>query len=225
MKKGDIVGSVKIRNHFDAYAMRVLSSSFREVESTQNKSGKRGQRKYKIVADLPSKTEYIVLRNKHFTTNVSDLISDAFSEIESLGSEMRDWYDGMPENFQNGDKGSAVNDAADALESMESPSVESTGVSQILERITVVHLPGLNVSSRSDRAIDAADMLRTASEAIDEWVSENMNDKESNKTIEFEEDGEKVSITVDFESLTTLSSEAMTAAEDLEGVEFPGMYG
>lgn len=220
MKKGDIVGSVKIRNHFDAYALRVLSDSLREVESTKTGAGKRGQRKYKIVADLPSKTQYIVLRNKHFTTNVSELITDAFSEIESLGSEMRDWYDGMPENFQSGDKGEAVNNAADSLEGMESP-----GLSQIFEHISVVHLPGLKVNSRSDRASDAADMLRSASESIDEWIEENRVNKESNKTVELEEDGEKISITVDFYDLETVSGEIMTAAEDLEGIEFPGMYG
>lgn len=38
-------------------------------------------------------------------------------EVESLLNEEQDYYDNMPESFQNGDKGSAASDAISYMES------------------------------------------------------------------------------------------------------------
>lgn len=44
------------------------------------------------------------------------LLEEAKSIIETAGSEERDYYDAMPEGLQGGDKGSAADEAASALE-------------------------------------------------------------------------------------------------------------
>lgn len=57
--------------------------------------------------------------NKQRREAISSLISDmeAIKErIESLASEEREYYDNMPENMQQGDKGQAADTAASNLE-------------------------------------------------------------------------------------------------------------
>jgi len=45
-------------------------------------------------------------------------VTDAASEIESLRDELQEWYDNLPENFQNGDKGEQLQSAIDELETL-----------------------------------------------------------------------------------------------------------
>ena len=45
-------------------------------------------------------------------------MEDAKSEVESLQEEMQSWHDNMPENLQDGEKGTAVQEAAEALENI-----------------------------------------------------------------------------------------------------------
>lgn len=53
---------------------------------------------------------------KRYETTAIDAIESGAEEIVELADEMRSWYDNMPENFQNGERGEAVNEAADTLE-------------------------------------------------------------------------------------------------------------
>lgn len=62
-------------------------------------------------------------------------IDDVRSEIESLRDELQDWYDGMPENFQSGDKGDQLQTAIDELETLSSNLEDAAG--------TEVEFPGM----------------------------------------------------------------------------------
>jgi hypothetical protein len=42
----------------------------------------------------------------------------AKDEVESLKDELQEWYDNLPENFQEGDKGSELQEAIDAMEAI-----------------------------------------------------------------------------------------------------------
>lgn len=59
------------------------------------------------------------------------LVGDAKSEFESLRDELQEWYDNLPENFQNGDKGNDLQTAIDELENLiqNAEDVESGDVS------------------------------------------------------------------------------------------------
>jgi hypothetical protein len=46
--------------------------------------------------------------------------------VEELKDECQEWYDNLPENFQNGDKGSTLQEAVNALENIES-NLDSAG--------------------------------------------------------------------------------------------------
>ena len=43
-------------------------------------------------------------------------IREGLSELEACRDEERDYYDNMPESFQNGEKGERANEMAEALE-------------------------------------------------------------------------------------------------------------
>ena len=52
--------------------------------------------------------------------DVSQLVSDALGEVESLKEELESWREGLPENLQNGDKASQLDDAISQLEELSS---------------------------------------------------------------------------------------------------------
>lgn len=58
-------------------------------------------------------------------------VGEAKAEFESLRDELQEWYDNLPENFQNGEKGEqltaateALEEAIDALDNVEGTEVE-----------------------------------------------------------------------------------------------------
>ena len=44
------------------------------------------------------------------------LVSDAQSELEGLRDELTDWYDNLPDNFRDGDKGAQLEEAISQLD-------------------------------------------------------------------------------------------------------------
>jgi uncharacterized protein YdeI (YjbR/CyaY-like superfamily) len=53
-------------------------------------------------------------------SEAQSLVDEAKSIVEELQEEMQSWYDGMPENLQGSDKGSQIEECADALGNMVS---------------------------------------------------------------------------------------------------------
>lgn len=49
-------------------------------------------------------------------SEVHEQLSDLRDQIEELQGEEQDYYDNMPESFQNGSKGEAAQEAADSLQ-------------------------------------------------------------------------------------------------------------
>lgn len=47
------------------------------------------------------------------------LVEDAKNEVEELQGELQDWYDNLPESFQSGDQGEALQEAIDGLGEIE----------------------------------------------------------------------------------------------------------
>jgi len=68
---------------------------------------------------------------------VHQSVEDAMSEVEMLHDELQEWYDNMPENFQNGDRGTTVQEAADAMESIKDKLEEA------IEEMDGVEFPGM----------------------------------------------------------------------------------
>jgi uncharacterized coiled-coil DUF342 family protein len=73
---------------------------------------KKGEVSVSVVEDNPPTS-----RSARFDAAQADA-ADAASEIESLKDELQEWYDNLPESFQNGEKGEQLQSAIDELESL-----------------------------------------------------------------------------------------------------------
>lgn len=152
---------------------------------------------------------------------VEDAISYAFSDVEQLASEMRDWSDNMAENLKSGSKGEAVEECADQLEAhteLDSQPPESFAST----KITVSHGVKRSKSasaSRPARLGNAIQSLRAVQELADERAGEIDPDDES-KTEE-----ERKALEEEKVELEALSEAIEEVASEWEGIDIPGMYG
>ena len=193
--QGKEITSRKLKALYGNHAETVLH------EYLKNLPRKKGaMQSYRIVKALPDTDEFNGLQTKLFTSNVADLVDSAFSTFEDLAGEMSDWYDGLPEAFQGGDKGSALEDARGILESLSHPAVDGpTGA------IEVCYLPLQDVKSRASRCNDAVGCLQAVVDALDACKDDEGRDNQ--------------------EEIKNLLDELENAISEAEGVEFPGMYG
>jgi len=201
---GEEVGIAKLRKTYDQYANSVLGLYLDELP----REGKK-QRRFKVRQDMPSVDEYLRLKSTRYSTTVESLVDEAYAEIECLAEEMRERFDNMPENLQGGDIGCRVEEAADALE-----GIDRVDYPDDLSEITTVFYPTLNCDSRADRAAEAASQLRHAVDVLREWQDE--------QTVKANEDGSEEE--VDPAIAAEFADELENHADELEGVDFPGMY-
>jgi len=159
---------------------------------------------------------------------VADALSEGMGQIESLRDEMQDWYDNMPDSLQGGDKGERVQECAEALGTFENVNLHDAletadegGLTDTGEKTpNVGHLRfDIRVStkkrqSRSMRRDEACSLLRAAVDAVRAELEETDNDDERlDPYVETRADID--SCLDDLESML----------DDVEGADFPGMYG
>lgn len=222
-KVNEVVGVIKLKNAYDKYAVRVLGGRLKQIESERTAANDKGRSKrkpasFKVTAALPTLDEYKELKRKAFTTTADSLMDEAYSEIESLGGEMREWYDNLTDTLQQNDQGTRVGEAADALENISrQDSVD------IMSSIDVYHLPGLDLTSRAKRWDEASSMLSAVAGAIHDYASENRpeeKDEDDKETAPKAEDDPLAD--VDWDELEGIADQCENDAG--ESIEFPGMY-
>jgi hypothetical protein len=54
------------------------------------------------------------------TASPADIIDNATSDLQELTEELQEWYDSMPENLQQGEKGDSVQEAISTIDSIVS---------------------------------------------------------------------------------------------------------
>lgn len=95
----------------------------------------------KLVRDHIRKTDVTVTvtkvkegssRSDRLSAAMAD-VETAASEVESLKDELQEWHDNMPENLQDGDKGSQLDDAVQALEELYDKLNEAVSDSQSID--------------------------------------------------------------------------------------------
>lgn len=184
--------------------------------------------RYVFARSAPTLDEYKALRDKKYTTDADSLVADAFSIFETLGEEIRGWYDNLPESFQQGEKGSTLDDTATELEDIAAnvPTVPKT-----IGSMPVLHLPS-KTSSRSEQCSEARSMLAEVGEAAREAITE----IEAGTIPEWVEapdallgvdnaDHAMVAFHANIvEELTELADACDEYGDRADGVEFPGMY-
>ena len=182
----------------DEFVLLVLGESLEEIGT------EKGRMRQYAVKQLPTQEEYTKLKTERFTVDASELLEEAKAEVEAVGEELQDWYDNLPEGFQASLKGEAISEAASTLQSVTIPEYPAKA-----ETIKVCFYPPLNVVSRNHRCGKAADMLRTIGEKVEDYIEAKR--KESRK---YKDNG-----------LEEFVGECIEAADEIEGVEIPGMYG
>jgi len=190
-----ILTSRSLNVMFDDYSTRVLGDY---VSALPREKGK--MRKYAVIAPLPTKEEYLVLKKNKYKTTVGDLISGAVGDLEYLKDELQEWFDNLPENFQQGDKGSQLEEAISNLE-----YISELDIPDEISSTETVHYPALKTSSRADRRDEAISMLETAKEVI-----EDMTDFEEGST--------------DKSELDEIHSSIEEIIDNAQNVEFPSMF-
>lgn len=215
-KAGDEIGITALKNQYGAYAVEVLGGDhLRRIERGQAKTttttpkgrtrSRRLPAKFKVLKELPTPGEFNALKIQKYETTVESLVGDGYGEVECLADEMREWHDGMGENLQCSDTGTRVGEAADLLENVNDPPE----LPSALAELKLVFYPALKITSRSDRCSDAACRLREAGERINEYIGdENLNPDEGTGQ-EYQEYADQLA----------------NHADELEGADFPGMYG
>jgi len=160
--------------------------------------------KFRLLVDLPTGEQFAEMERTMYTTTVGALVEDAFCEFETLQGEMDDWYSNLPEQFQQGDKGQALEEASGML-----GGLNRSDIPQVAEGLTVFFRPGQGLGSRSARCEEACAMLNAAKRAVEEQVAKLEEDDELNESIN---------------DLNAFADELEGAAGEAEGVEFPGMF-
>lgn len=132
------------------------------------------------------------------TSTINALVQDACSGLEELGSELREWYENMPENLQG--NRSDVDDAASTLENISAPDDAPEVIREIevsynleLERLTSRRARGGQLCYEMDAAIQEAEY----------WLEENPEH-------------------ADREAVETWIDEVSQVKDEAEGVEYPG---
>ncbi len=219
LRPGDIVTALTLKKTFDAYFESVINSYIEPVSRQR-----REQRKYKILKVLPTYSEYKALLSKTYTVSLDSLISDAYSVIEELQSEMQEVFDNMPENLQDSDLGQRRSECADSLDNLN----DLPHIPEDVAEITTVYLPHLDQGSRVKRASDAVDMLSMAAAAIrGEIESRTETDGIVLEPITelADADGEEKPMRSEASDLEELADKLENDSQELDGIEFPGMYG
>src|SRR3954471_4751791 len=120
------------------------------------------------------------------STTVSGAVSDAFSALQSLGEELREWYDNLPEGLQGGSKGDALSEAADILEGLSEPDVPESVADVAVNYST---LPSRR-QSRRERRDEAVQLLAHAVDAVQESIDnaqselQNADESEANDAVD-----------------------------------------
>lgn len=184
------IGLVALRNRYNRLAPVVLADY---LDLRDRERGER--RSYDIIKKLPTQEEYTKLVNAKYTTTLNQLLADAIGEIEGLKDEIQEWYDNLPEAFQNGDKGEQLQECIDQFNSLSVPNLpeEKDQEWKTLDA-KVTFLPAQG-SSRSDRMQEAIRIL--------DFVADQIEDETELKRL--------------YDDLQSLSS-------DCGDIEFPGMY-
>lgn len=169
--------------------------------------------------------------------SISDFVANAFEEISSLASECEE----AASNFPNSDhpKATAFQEVADALQDIEAPDEPKDPLFE--ELITVVQMIKVKQKkspmSRAQRLDNATTALREVASQLRDKASERQDKlDEAREGLKKNEDDHSegaialVQRTQDEEQelideLNQYADSLEEAADNAEGVEFPGMYG
>lgn len=218
---GETVSIIRLKNAYDALVVTVLADSIEYIYVGKGDKKKRPPAQYKILKRLPTKDEYSALKVKRFTTTIDGVFEDAKNSLEELASEIREAYDQMPESLQQGSRGETIDNTASTLEGLDFDDCP-----EVCSHIEIVYFPSADLSTRSKRASEYADMLTTIKSHLDDWVAEHKPDDEESVKMTFKDSsGADVEVEVDWSELEEFGDACERLADEIQNCEFPGYTG
>lgn len=203
-KTPSVVTSRWLNSNYGDHAAAVLKDYFQSQDRERGK-----MRKYTVIkTPLPTKEEFIALRNKRYTYKLTALINDSWGELDSLKDGVQEWYDNLPESFQNGSKGDALNDTISAFDQCNEPTAPDED--SVLGQLEVVCVPGVDNNSRSAQRDEIANQFQAVVDKLQELAD--MDEKDRPEGL-----GDDIG--------TELKEELETLINNMNDIEFPGMFG
>jgi len=160
------------------------------------------------------------------TSGKLDEILSYYTDIDDLKDEMQEWADNMPESLQSSDKYDQVSQAADTLDTAHSELEETCeGIRKLLENVPVVEdeqgMLELNVSYYEQKMYKGYSMprwIRLCNPVAAMKAVLDLLDTYKDGILPYLNEEDKG-------ALTDYAQRASSALDDLQGVEFPTMYG
>lgn len=146
-------------------------------------------------------------KNRSTDSTVS-AISDAISDLTSLGEECREIVDNASENLQQTSRIQTFDETASALEGLSEPDVP-----EVVAELPITYVEQISTrkgrgESRAVRCANSVAVLQAAQEAVATWLEDEANEEHADRD--------------DVEQLANDLEEAISEAGSCE---FPGMYG
>jgi hypothetical protein len=161
-------------------------------------------------------------KRKHkFVTHTGTVssLSDAFTELESLGEESRELVDNASEGLAQTQRIQTFEETAGTLENLSEPEIPSC-----VAELAIQWTECTSRSGRANRRDNAVACLTAAKDAAESWLEEQRaKDEEAGGVAESEDVPEEDE--VDLDEVEQFISELDDLIGEAEGCEFPGMFG
>lgn len=113
----------------------VLTVEFEGTSIAEARQKAAAELKKQAAAISPAEMVFQVVRKGYASRalrlqQAMDRATEAKGDIEGLKEELEEWYGNLPESFQNGDKGEALQEAISQLEQVEQALDEADGAAQ-----------------------------------------------------------------------------------------------
>lgn len=146
-------------------------------------------------------------KNRSTDSTVS-AISDAISDLTSLGEECREIVDNASENLQQTSRIQTFDETASALEGLSEPDVP-----EVVAELPITYVEQISTrkgrgESRAVRCANSVAVLQAAQEAVAMWLEDEENEKHEDR-----------------DDVEQLANDLEEIIGEAEGCEFPGMYG
>lgn len=146
-------------------------------------------------------------KNRSTDSTVS-AISDAISDLTSLGEECREIVDNASENLQQTSRIQTFDETASALEGLSEPDVP-----EVVAELPITYVEQISTrkgrgESRAVRCANSVAVLQAAQEAVATWLEDEENEKHEDR-----------------DDVEQLANDLEEIIGEAEGCEFPGMYG
>jgi hypothetical protein len=196
-RKGKCCKRISLTKAFDAHVFAVME---RNLEVVLGK----GRLPFRIIESLPTKEEYLTFRDEFYTHSLEHHLASAYAEIETVADELSEAFENMPDGLKDGELGERRSEVSQQL--MEIAD-EVPMVPEVFASVELLHIPLTKVSSRGDRAKQAALRLEAVAEKLSALL-------QTTKT--------RRSVAAAVEEVCEQLNDHASAVRD---IEFPGMYG